>query len=147
MIRHAYIFLCAVLAISCGGSFENAEVSSLCVAPLRGKVIGPRPLCAGIVIQVTGGEFQPSQVQASFTDSDGNTFANTFRLIGVSEMPAEDALRLNDPDNVGEEFLFYFSDTESTVEDGCGYCKPYVLFPDVKNRITLTNGECNDTLE
>jgi hypothetical protein len=123
MIRHAFTLLCAVLLLSCSGPFDNAEVSSLCAPPLRGKLVPVNPPCAGVVIQVTGGQFQASQVQESFTDSNGNTYSNAFRLMGICEMPEADAAWLADPENIDE------------------------LFPDARSHIALSDGKCNDTPE
>jgi hypothetical protein len=145
MIRNVSFVLFAVLAFSCD-SFFNEEVSGLCAPPVKGRIVGAHPSCAGMVVQVTGGQFLPSQVQASYTDSQGSTFANAFRLVGVCEMPEADGLRLAEAVQSGEEFLFYFADG-NVEEDNCAYCKPYVLFPDVRSHITLSDGECNDTPE
>jgi hypothetical protein len=143
MTRYPVVLLCA-LAISCGYPSEP-QIEGLCAPPIKGKVVSSRPPCAGLIIQVTDGSFLPGQVQETFTDSSGDTFTNTFKLLGICEMSEQDALWLSDPNNFGKEFLFYFDDR--VIEDNCAHCKPYVLFPDVKNRIVLTTGGCNDILE
>ena len=105
------------------------------------RYVGTHVRCAGLIIQLTDGPFAPSQVQESFTDYQGNTFANTFRLIGMCELPEEDSLWLADTNNAGEEFSF-FIDAGPAKDDTCYYCYTYVMFPDVAHRIVIPHGEC-----
>ena len=129
-----------VLLSSCLGSISEPE--ALCAPPIVGKVVSSHPPCAGIVIQVTGGSYEASHLQESYTDSFGNTFSNVFRVANPCEMSDKDVAWLSDKDNVGVEFTFVV--LGPAVDESCATCKILVELPKVSHRIVRASAECQD---
>lgn len=118
----------AVSAFQCNKTDNNNHHQTKC---LRGKLIDS--LCASYIVQITGGDYDPSLVESSWQDpQSGNTYTNVFTVANVCEMQGNIA--------PGDEFVFFF--TDSNMFPSCVTCLAIRPTPSKTHKIRLTN--CGD---
>jgi hypothetical protein len=107
---------------------DKENYSSGC---LEGKVIDA--FCADYIIQITGGEFDRSIADTTWTDPvSGNIYQNVFQVLNYCHLQEKNVSR-------GDKFYFRLSDMNSG--NNCVTCLAIRLGPGpaAANRITITN--------
>jgi hypothetical protein len=90
-------------------------------------------VCMNYTIKVLDSAFDPSLIQASWTDpATGQTYQNVFGLASSCDFPADIA--------EGDEFYFILNDNPNMT---CGVCEAYRPTPSKKLRILAAKAPCN----
>jgi hypothetical protein len=99
---------------------------------LKGKVIDA--MCASYIVQITGGNYDPSLVVNSWQDPHtGNTYTNVFAVSNFCDLQGKIA--------TGDEFSFYF--TDDAITEDCATCLAIRPTPSKANKVKLTTS-CDD---
>jgi len=121
------LFLIAVILFFAGAGFNCRPSAELPSGMLKGKLVINKP-CGNFVVQVIGGDIDPTRLLKTWTDSVGDTtYSNVFRVANACNFGGAGLLQ-ND--------IFQFKLNDTLIGQNCMLCMIFYPTPAVSNTVS-----------